>query len=140
MSVSTALVVAVTVIEAVVVVLTRLRLARGGAGRVDVGGTLVGTHSVAGLLAMAVWGTFLVAPADTAPGSALVGIVGLAFWWLVALLGLLILARWLPSRGRHSRAGVADGWSRGPWLSVLAHVGMVVGVSVMTWGYLTQAV
>lgn len=136
----TAVVVVFTVLAAVVVVLTRVRLGRGGAGRVDVGGTLVGLHTVAGVAALVVWTTFLIAPDDTVAGGALVGIIGLAFWWIVALVGLLVLARWLPSRGRHSRDGAVDGWSRGPWLSVLAHVGLLVDVSVLTWGYLTRTV
>lgn len=136
----TVVVVVFTVLAGLVVVLTRVRLARGGAGRVDVGGTLVLAHTVTGVLALLIWGAFLIAPSDTPVGTALVGIAGLGFWWTTALLGLLILARWLPSRGRHSSAGAVDGWSRGPWLSVLAHVGMVLDVSVLTWGYLTQTV
>ena len=139
-AVGVAVVVAFTVLAGVVVVLTRVRLSRGGSGRFDVGRTLVGAHTVTGVLALVVWTTFLIAPDDSPAGSALVGIIGLAFWWIVALLGLLVLTRWLPSRGRHSRDGAVDGWSRGPWLSVLAHLGMVLDVSVLTWGYLTQTV
>ena len=33
-----------------------------------------------------------------------------------------------------------DGWSDGPGLSLLAHLGMVVGVLVFTYAYLTAAV
>ena len=33
-----------------------------------------------------------------------------------------------------------DSWSEGPGLSILAHVGMLVGVCVFTWAYLTSAV
>jgi hypothetical protein len=56
------------------------------------------------------------------------------------VFGLMILVRWLPSRGKHSSAPVLDEWSEGPALSILAHVGMLVGVCVFTWAYLTSAV
>jgi hypothetical protein len=126
-----------TGLAAVVVVLTRLRLRRGtGAGRVYVGSRLVGLHTVAGALALVVWTGFLVAPEDMVVGSSTVGIVGLGLWWVVALAGLLILVRWLPSRGKHSSEGAQDSWSEGPGLSVLAHVGMLVGVVIFTVAYL----
>ena len=48
--------------------------------------------------------------------------------------------RWLPSRGKHAPTATEDTWSEGPGLSVLAHVGMLVGVCVFTWAYLTSAV
>ncbi len=131
-----------TALAAVVVVLTRLRLGRGkkGAGRLEVGRLLLSVHTSAGLLALAAWVVFLVAPDDSSAGGGLVGIAALGLWWLVALAGLLILVRWLPSRGRHASEGRTDSWSQGPGLSVLAHVGMVIGVSVFTWAYLLQKV
>jgi hypothetical protein len=131
-----------TALAAVVVVLTRLRLGKddGGAGRLEVPRVLVHVHFVAGLLALVVWLVFLVAGEDTTAGGAAVGIVALAFWWVVVVVGLLILVRWLPSRGKHASGGREDSWSEGPGLSILAHVGMLVGVCVFTWAYLTSAV
>lgn len=131
-----------TALAAVVVVLTRLRLGKddGGAGRLQVPRVLVHLHVVFGLLALATWLMFLVAGEDSAAGSATVGIVALAFWWIVVVLGLLVLVRWLPSHGKHASSGTEDTWSEGPGLSVLAHVGMLVGVCVFTWAYLTSAV
>jgi hypothetical protein len=135
----TALVVAVTVLAALIVALTWLRL-RGRAG-----GT-VRWHLILGVLGVVVWGTFLAAPASSTAGGDLVGVVGLGFWWLVAIVGLLILARWRrPAArgrrvGRHAGVGGPDRWSQGPWLSILAHGGMVVCVVIMTWAYLTQKV
>ena len=125
-----------TALAAVVVVLTRLRLGRGdgGAGRLQMGRGLVNVHSVAGVLALVLWVVFLVGGNDT------IGIAALACWWVVVLAGLLILVRWLPSRGKHASDGKEDSWSEGPGLSVLAHVGMLVGVAVFTWAYLTAAV
>ncbi|MGZ4464314.1 MAG: hypothetical protein ACXVW0_03025 [Nocardioides sp.] len=131
-----------TVLAAVVVVLTRLRLAQGegGAGRFQVGNGLLNLHTGAGVLALVSWVSFLVAGDSSALGSATAGIVALAFWWIVVVCGLLILVRWLPSRGKHASSGKEDTWSEGPGLSVLAHVGMLVGVCVFTWAYLTAAV
>ena len=52
--------------------------------------------------------------------------------------GLLILVRWLPSQGKHAPEAVRDTLvATGPGLSVLAHVGMLVGVIVFTCAYLT---
>ena len=130
-----------TALAAVVVLLTRLRLGgESGAGRHQVGRGLLLLHTVAGALALVTWIAFLVAPEDVFLGTSTFGILSLACWWAVVVAGLLILVRWLPSRGRHASAGTQDGWSDGPGLSVLAHVGMLVGVCVFTWAYLTSAV
>ena len=113
-----AIVYILTALAAVVVVLTRVRLARGegGAGRVEVGRRLVDVHTTAGVLALVVWVLFLVADDSTLLGSALAGIIALALWWVVVVAGLLILVRWLPSGGRHATEARQDTWSEGPWL------------------------
>jgi hypothetical protein len=131
-----------TALAAVVVVLTRLRLGgdRGGGGTVQVGHGLVNVHTAAGSLAWVLWVLFLVADADTVLGGEAVGIVAIACWWVTVVAGLLILVRWMPSRGRHASQGGQDTWSEGPGLSILAHVGMLVGVAVFTYAYLTSAV
>jgi len=130
-----------TALAAVVVVLTRLRMRGGqGAGRFHVGNRLLDVHTVAGVLALVVWTVFLVAPEDSPGGTSTVGIVGLGLFWIVTITGLLILVRWLPSHGKHASEGSQDKWSEGPGLSVLAHVGMLVGVVVFTFAYLTNAV
>ncbi|GAB6986725.1 hypothetical protein [Nocardioides pyridinolyticus] len=131
-----AIVYVLTALAAVVIVLTRLRLGRGdrGAGRLQTGQGFVNVHTIAGVLALGTWVVFLVV------GNEVLGIVSLAFWWVVAVAGLAILVRWLPSRGKHASEGQEDSWSEGPGLSVLAHVGMLVGVGVFTWAYLTSAV
>ena len=127
-----------TALAAVVIALTRVRLGRGdgGAGRLRTSRAVLHVHTVAGVLALATWLTFLLAGEDTTLGGDTAGIVALALWWIVVGAGLLILVRWLPSRGRHASEGSEDSWSDGPGLSVLAHVGMLVGVCVFTWAYL----
>lgn len=142
MSTEVAIVWILTALAAVVVVLTRLRLAaeEGGAGQFHVGGRLLLVHTVAGSLALLLWVVFLVADKGTPAGGAVTGIVALALWWVVAGAGLLVLLRWLPARGRHATTVSHDSWSEGPGLSILAHVGMVVGVLVFTWAYLDSVV
>ena len=125
-----------TALAAVVVVLTRLRMRGGqGAGRFYVGNRLLDVHTGCGLLAVVIWTVFLLLPHDASARST-VGIVGLGLFWIVSIAGLLILVRWLPSHGRHASEGTSDSWSEGPGLSVLAHVGMLVGVIVFTYVYL----
>ncbi|HEX6515795.1 MAG TPA: hypothetical protein VF049_09470 [Nocardioidaceae bacterium] len=117
-----------TVLAAVVVVLTRVRLSRDdeAAGQLSIPHGVVNTHTGAGSVAILVWAGFLVTGMD------LLGWVGLLFWWVTVVAGLLILLRWLPAKGRHSSGPVADTWSEGPGLSVLAHVGLLVGVVIFT--------
>src|SRR5690349_18372615 len=101
-----------------------------GAGHAYVGKLLLNFHTISGLLAIVSWVLFLVSGEDSVLGDSLAGIISLAFWWIVTVCGLLMLVRWLPSRGRHASAGFQDSWSEGPGLSILAHVGMLVGVCV----------
>ena len=130
-----------TALGAVVVVLTRVRLhGDGGAGRFSISPVVLHVHFVVGLLALVLWVTFLVAPDDSPLGGAVVGILAIAAWWATALCSLLILTRWLPAKGRHVTGVTTDAWSEGPGLSVLAHGGMLVGVLVFTYAYLTTTV
>ena len=130
-----------TALAAVVVVLTRLRLSgEEAAGRFSISRRISLAHFGAGLVALLLWLGVLVAPEDSFVGGPLVGIVAIAAWWITAACGLLILARWLPAKGRHVPEASGDGWSDGPGLSLLAHLGMVVGVLVFTYAYLTAAV
>ena len=48
--------------------------------------------------------------------------------------------RWAPVRGKHAAPPAEDSWSEGPGLSLLGHLGMVVGVVVFTYAYLVKAV
>lgn len=130
-----------TALSAVVVVLTRLRMRGGqGAGRFHVGNRLLDVHTVCGVLAVVVWTVFLIAPEDSPVGTSTFGIIGLGLYWIVTFAGLLILVRWLPSHGKHASEGRQDKWSEGPGLSVLAHIGMLIGVILFTFAYLTNLV
>lgn len=132
-----------TAAAAVVVVLTRLRLRRdaGAAGRSVVARGAVNVHTTAGALALVVWVVFLVGgDSFSEAGASLVGIVALVLWWVTAIAGILLLMRWLPSRGRHASGSTRDSWSGGPGLSVLAHVGLLGAVLAFTYAYLVSAV
>lgn len=130
-----------TALAAVAIVLTRLRLSgEDAAGRFSISRRITLVHFAAGLFALVLWLGVLLAPEDSFLGGPLVGIIAVAAWWVTAVCGLLILARWLPAKGRHAPEASGDGWSDGPGLSLLAHLGMVVGVLVFTYAYLTAAV
>jgi hypothetical protein len=121
-----------TALAAVVVILTRVRLTRDGgeaAGRLSIPAQILNLHTGAGLLALLTWSGFLLTVYRDAPVTIL-GWVGLLLWWVTTVAGLLILARWLPARGRHSAGAAADTWGEGPGLSVLAHVGLLVGTCI----------
>ena len=124
-----------TALAAVVIVLTRVRMASGeeeAAGSLDIPRGVVNVHTIFGVLALGLWSTFLFASIDKVYGYA-----GLACWWVTTFAGLLILMRWLPARGRHAAGPAADSWGEGPGLSVLGHVGLLVGSIV--WTYLLVA-
>lgn len=129
---------ALTALAGVVVVLTRLRLARTRTGAVLVNGLLLTLHTILGALGVVLWTVFLLTDEDL-EGHDLIGLIGLGCLWVTALAGLGLLARWLPARGRHATAGPRGSWG-GALLSLVAHLGFAVGTVALTWAYLTSAV
>ena len=125
-----------TVLATVVVVLTRVRLSGGheAAGRLSIPSNLLNMHTYAGGAGLIAWAAFLYT------GMRLLGAVGLVGLWLAVFAGLLILARWMPAKGRHSSGPTADTWGEGPGLSVLAHIGMLFGVGIFTVLFLTGSI
>ena len=116
-----------TALAALVVVLTRMRMVKEkAAGRTSVSNRVVNVHTGCGVLAIGLWVAMFVTEDRT------LGAVALPLWWLTVVAGLLILVRWLPARGRHSSGPVADAWGDGPGLSILAHVGLLVGVLIFS--------
>ena len=116
------------VLAVVLVVLTRLRLASNddrASGHLDIPKSVVDAHTVVGSLAIIVWGSYLFFGIDW-----VVGFLGLLLWWGTTVIGLLILMRWVPSKGRHASEGGGDSWTEGPWLSMVAHLGALVGAIV----------
>lgn len=138
-----------TVLAVVDVALTRLRF-RGGqsSGRLQVAPGLLNVHTGGGAVAIVLWVAFLATGWGEKDGNALVGVLALGFFWVTTVAGLVILARWIPSRGKRARTDlVVDSWGEKrflrtlagtPLLSVVAHVGMLLGVLVLSYAYLDR--
>lgn len=118
-----------TGLAAVVVLLTRLRLSseHSQAGHALVPTSVVNAHTLVGVVALAIWIAYLTSPDGTLGAAALV------VWWIEVLIGILILARWMSGSGKHATAATGDSWGEGPALSILGHVGMLLGISFFTW-------
>lgn len=111
----------------VVVALTRVRLGtERSLGSRKISRGVLHVHTVAGVLGLGAWIPYLCG----APLWA--GFVGLSLCWVTALAGLGLLARWMPSGGRHANDDAEDSWAEGPGLSVLAHGGLALGMVVNT--------
>jgi hypothetical protein len=128
-----------TALGAVVVLITRVRLGSTvvdgtghGAGRHGYSATLLQLHTVVGVITLIGWVVALVT------GRREIALIMLAGWWLLTVVGLLLLARWLPSAGKHSEDTQSDAWGSGAGLSVLGHVGMLVGVCYFTFVAVTE--
>lgn len=117
-----------TALAAVVVVLTRVRLHRDGdaAGRIVIPRSVSNLHTCVGVSALVLWLVFLVTKVSV------LGSIGLLLWWVTVVAGLLVLTRWVPAKGRHSSGPASDSWGESPGLSVLAHVGLLVGVAIFS--------
>lgn len=122
-----------TGLAAVVVLLTHLRMSATAvqAGHARISQGVVRAHTIVGVLALAVWVAYL------SSSSSIAGYVALLLWWVVVLLGIGILSRWLPGGGRHTTDVTEDSWASGPGLSILGHVGLLLGVCFFTWTVLT---
>ena len=118
-----------TGLAAVVVLLTRMRLSseQSQSGHALVPLAVINAHTLVGVAALAVWIYYLTSPDGTW------GALALVLWWLEVVLGLLILARWLTRPSKHAADTTGDSWAEGPSLSVLGHVGMLLGIGFFTW-------
>ena len=118
-----------TALAAVVVLLTRMRLSseKSQSGHAVVPLTIVNAHTFFGVIALGIWIAYL-----SSPGGAL-GAVALVAWWIEVAVGLLILGRWLSRPSKHAADATGDSWAQGPALSILGHVGMLLGISFFTW-------
>ncbi len=125
-----------TALGAVVVLLTRMRLSANArqSGHAQISAAVLNAHTVLGVAALAVWVYYLTSPSDS------VGLVSIGLWWLEVVAGILILLRWVPGGGRHAAPSVDDSWATGPSLSILGHVGMLLGVAFFTYCVLTGKV
>ncbi|NYI99432.1 putative membrane protein [Nocardioides thalensis] len=118
-----------TGLAAVVVLLTRSRLSneQSQAGHATVPHEIVNAHTLMGIVALGTWIFYLSSPGTT------LGIVTLVAWWIEVAIGLLILGRWMARPSKHAADATGDSWGQGPGLSILGHVGMLLGISFFTW-------
>jgi hypothetical protein len=128
-----------TALGAVVVLLTRVRLGGDSAsetprssGVAGYSTALLRIHTTVGVLTLLVWIVALVTSRNE------IALAALAGWWLLAVVGLLLLARWLPSASKHAKDKATDAWGSGAGLSLLGHVGMLVGVAYFTFVTITD--
>lgn len=123
-------------LAAVVVPLTRSRLiaSEKQAGVSETPHGLLNAHTGIGVLALAGWIAWL------SGAGRIAGLLGLLLLWALTLIGLMILARWLPSDGRHANGATDDDWAHGPWLSALGHLGMLLGVAFFTWVFVADKI
>jgi hypothetical protein len=129
-----------TALAAVVVAVTRLRLGgRSQAEGPEANRLLVRAHLVVGTLTLVLWVAYLLAPESTLIGSPEIGIVAIGGWWLLAGIGLTLLARWRRPKGRHSGEH-HDAPRAGLLLSVVGHVGLLLGALQFTYVYLVAIV
>lgn len=118
-----------TGLAAVVVLLTRSRLSneQNQAGHAMVPHEIVNAHTLMGIVALGTWIAYL-----SSPGNIL-GIASLVAWWIEVAIGLLILGRWMSRPSKHAADATGDSWGQGPGLSILGHIGMLLGISFFTW-------
>ena len=123
-----------TALAGVVVLLTWMRMkstaARSGHAVIPQG--IVTSHTFFGVLALGTWVYFLIDRTTT------VGYAAIGLWWIVVILGLLILLRWLPGSGGRAVETQDDSWADGPALSILGHVGLLLGTGFFTYVVLTE--
>src|SRR5699024_3443260 len=117
-----------------VLVLTQVRLRRyrGQQGMTDIAPWILNVHTTAGLVALVLVVLRLL---DVHSSSAATWVALLAMV-LTAVIGLSLLARWTSSGGRHTAEVEGDGWTSGPWLSQLAHIGYALGTVFFVWALL----
>lgn len=125
---------------AVILVGTRLRVRRENHG--TSGGVVLAVHSVAGFGAVVMWALLLLLEDSVPLGDAIFGILAIALWWITGLAGILVALRWLPPSGPRDPQDRLTLVERavGPWLTTLAHLGMVLIVVRFTWAYLDSQV
>ncbi|WP_338748224.1 hypothetical protein [Janibacter alittae] len=118
---------------ALVLTQVRLRRYRAQRGMPDIAPWILNVHSVAGGagLLLVVLRLLDIVSSGTAMWLAIVGLA------IASLIGLSFLARWRRPSGRHAEHLRGDGWTNGPWLSQIAHFGMLIGTVFLAWGMLS---
>lgn len=132
MTVSGAVVASVLTVVAIVIVLVSRRTLRRSQVRTSrstrsTASGMLTFYTTVGFLAVLGWVLFLAFPEDSIAGHPLVGVVGLFFWWITALVGLRLV-----TRSRKAPSGRAS--------LVVAHLVLVAIVTYFTFAYTTAVV
>lgn len=118
-------------LAALVLVLTplRLRASRNQEGMVDFSDWALNLHSITLVIGL---GLIVLRLLDIHESTMATWLAILALV-IASLIGLSFLARWRRPRSRHAVDFAGDSWTRGPWLSQVAHVGLTIGTVLFTW-------
>lgn len=121
-----------------VLVLTPLRLRRstGERGMTDFSGWVLNAHSITLFVGLGlIWLRLLdVYTSTAATWLAIICMV------IASLIGLSFLGRWRRTGSRHSEAFRGDSWTRGPWLSQIAHIGVTLATIIFAWMLLADKI
>lgn len=124
-----------TAVCAVVIVATPVRLGRESKYQgIRIGRGVQRVHTLAGLVALAAWSALLYWGRDVWLGDALMGVIGLAGFWVAAFAGLLIMLRWLPTPGDDDRRSFRE-TLLGPLPSVVGHLAVFGATVYFCWAY-----
>lgn len=97
---------------------------------------ILNVHSIAGGIGLLLIALRLLEVHSS--GAAMwVAIIGMV---IASLIGLSFLARWRRSGGRHAVEVTGDSWTSGPWLSQIAHLGMMLGTVFFVWAMLGERI
>jgi hypothetical protein len=112
-----------------IILLVRLRLAGSHehAGRSQVPVAYVNVYALIGFAALGLLVAYILT------GMRVIAYAVIPVGWVFALIGLGMLMRWMPRRSKHAAGPIADSWTRGPVLSILAHTGVLLGVIIATF-------
>lgn len=124
-----------TAVCAVVVVATPFRLRREAThGGIRIGRGVQRIHTLAGVIAVLAWAALVHWGREVWLGDALMGVIGLAGFWITTFSGLMIMLRWLPTKGDTDRRSFAD-TLRGPVPSVIGHLAVLGATCYFCWAY-----
>ena len=114
----------------------RLRTYRGTGGLTDIAPWMINVHTVAGVIGFGLVALRLMGTVESTAAT-WVAIIALA---IASVVGLTFLTRWRRTGGRHVDAVEGDAWTSGPWLSRIAHYGVLLGSIFLAWAMLSDRI
>ena len=114
----------------------RLRRSKGEQGMTDFSGWVLNAHSITLFVGLGLISLRLL-DVHTSAAAAWLAIICMV---IASLIGLSFLGRWRRTGSRHSEAFQGDSWTRGPWLSQIAHIGTALGTIALAWMLLADKI